>query len=166
MTTPTDGLESPHHSSELEWAELHATLATYLTGLLTRAFEVPEQDAERLVRETFTDYRLNQPASDARAWLIGAVCKHANGYRRSRGLPAADEKAAGRHAATVLSYHDVMARLPSRAREALRLRFDEKKSYAEVAEQLGLSVYAAERFVAKALARLRALLRGEQPRQP
>lgn len=55
---------------------------------------------------------------------------------------------------------------PSRAREALRLRFEEKKTYPEIAEQLGLSVYAAERFVVKALARLRGLLRGEETRRP
>jgi len=131
-----------------------------------RAFELPERDAERLVRETFTDYRLNQPASNGRAWLIGAVCRQANAYRRRRGLPAADEEKTGRHAATVLSHRDAMEKLPSRAREALRLRFEEKKTYPEIAEQLGLSVDAAERFVAKALARLRGLLRGEETRRP
>jgi DNA-directed RNA polymerase specialized sigma24 family protein len=166
MTTSKDGPGPPHDSADTEGAELHEPLGVYLEGLLTRAFEVPQRDAERIVREMFADYKLNKPASDARAWLIGAVCREANDYRRRRGLPAADERAAERHAATVLSYRDAMDRLPSRAREALRLRFEEKKTYAEVAEQLGLSVYAAERFVSKALFRLRELLRGEQTRQP
>lgn len=146
--------------------ELHEQLGGYLKSLVMRAFEVPERDAEWLVREKFTDYRLNQPASDERAWLIGAVCREANDYRRRRGLPAADERAAERHAATILSYHDAMKRLTSRAREALRLRFEEKKTNAEIAEQLGLSVLAAERFVGKAFLRLRWLLRGEQTREP
>jgi RNA polymerase sigma factor (sigma-70 family) len=168
MTTPEDG-PGPLHHSEAEWAELHATLGGNLKVLLMRAFEVPERDAEWMVREKFKEYSLNQPAPNERAWLIGAVCREANDYRRRRGLPAASEADLAdieRRADTRLAIRDAMASLPSRARKALSLRFEEKKTYAEVAEQLGLSVYAAERFVAKALARLRVLLRGEETRQP
>lgn len=166
MTTPTDELESPQPSAELEWAERHAALGGYLKGTLVRVFEVPEQDAESMVRDAFHDYSLAQPALDARAWLIGAVCRQGNLYRKRRGLPAADEEKAGRHAAAVLSSREAMERMSSRAREALRLRYEEKKTSAEIAEQLGLSVYAAERFVAKALTRLRELLQGDKTRQP
>jgi len=145
---------------------LHEALGGYLIALLIRAFEVPEPEAEWLVRERFTEYSLDQPATDERAWIIGAVCRDANDYRRRRGLPAADEEKVGRHAAAVLSYRDARERLPSRAREALRLRFEEKKSYAEIAEELGLSVHAAERFVGKAFFRLRELLGGRQTPEP
>ena len=169
MTTPKDGPGSPHHSAEAEWVELQAALSGYLKGLLIRTFEVPERDAEWMVRERFRDYILNRPAPNARAWLIGAVCREANDYRRRRGLPAANEAEIAdieRRADTRLSIRDAMAILPSHAREALRLRFDEKKTYAEIAAQLGLSVYATERFVTKALAKLRGLLRDGQTRHP
>ena len=49
--------------------------------------------------------------------------------------------------------------LPRLAREALRLRFEEKKSYPEIAEALDVSIDAAQRIVAKAGAKLRGLLR-------
>ena len=67
MTTPRDASGLLPTSAELAWAERHAPLGGYLIGLLIRVFEVPEQDAERLVRETFYDYRLTQPALNARA---------------------------------------------------------------------------------------------------
>ena len=108
-------------------------------------------------------YRTNRTE---RAAGSSGACRKANEYRQRRGLPAANEDHAIRNAATSLSYRDAMARLPTRAREAVRLRFEEKKTHAEIAEQLGLSVYAAERFVAKALAKLRGLFRDGQTRQP
>ena len=162
MTTPNDGPGRAHSPAGAEWVELSGSLGGYLIDLLKRAFEIPGPDAEWLVRETFADYSFGKPAPDASAWIIAAACRRANDYRQRRGLPAADEAAIERQAVTVLAYRDAMARLPGRAREALRLRFEEKKTFAEIAEQLGLSVYAAERFVAKALARLRGLLRGEE----
>lgn len=166
MNTPEDGSGPAHDSVDAEQAALSESLGGFLIALLRRAFEVSERDAEWLVRETFIDHIQNEPAPDARAWILGAACKKANAYRQRRGLPAADEAAIERQAAATLSIRDAMESLPRRAREALRLRFEEKKTYTEIAEQLGLSVYAAKRFVAKALARLRGLLRGEEPRQP
>jgi RNA polymerase sigma factor (sigma-70 family) len=166
MTTPKDGPGPPPHSAEAEQAAFYETLSDFLRGLLMRAFEVPERDAEWLVRDTFSDYTLNKPAPDARAWLIGSACNKANDYRQRRGLAAANEALVARHAATALSSREAMEKLPRRAREALRLRFEEKKTYAEVAGELGISVYAAERFVAQALIRLRGVLRGEGTRQP
>ena len=164
MTTPTDGPWTLHHSAEAEWAALAKTLGGYLVGLLTRKFEVPERDAVWLVQEAFADYLRGKPAPNARAWLIAQACKTANDYRQRRGLPAANEDIA-RHATTDLLVREAMERLSSRAREALRLRF-EKKTYAEIAEELGISTSAAERFVAKALAKLRCGLRGEGTRPP
>jgi RNA polymerase sigma factor (sigma-70 family) len=92
---------------------------------------------------------------------IGAACRAGNSYRVGRGLPAANVADVERHATTVLSIRDALERLPSRAREALRLRFDNGKTYAEIAAELGISEYAVERFVAKVWTRLRGLLRGQ-----
>ncbi len=161
MTTPKDGIGSPQHTAEAEQAALYETLGGVLRSLLMRVFELPEQDAEWLVRESFIDYTLNKQAPDARAWLIGVACRNANGYRQRRGLPAANEAEAARQITLVLANRDALATLPRLAREALRLKYDEKLSYEEVAEQLGLSVHAAKRFVSKALTQMRAALRGE-----
>lgn len=163
MTTPKDGQDPTRHFAEAEQAALYETLGGFLQQLLTRAFELPEQVAAALVRETFYQ-ALHAPAPDARAWLIAAACRSANDYRQNRGLPAANEEEIARHAATVLSYREAMESLPTRAREALRLRFEQKKTYPEIAEELGVSKHAAERIVAKAVARLREVLRGRGPR--
>lgn len=160
MTTPKDGVGS-QHTAETEQSALYEALGGVLRSLLMRAFELPEQDAEWLLRESIIDYTLNKQAPDARAWLIGVACRNANGYRQRRGLPAANEAEAVRQITAVLATRDALATLPRRAREALRLKFDEKKSYEEVAEQLGLSVHAAKRFVSKALTQMRAALSGE-----
>jgi RNA polymerase sigma factor (sigma-70 family) len=165
MTEPKDGSWPPHSSAEAEQAELYETLSVYLRDLLTRAFELPERDAEWLVRETFTDYGLNKPAPDARAWLKAVVCREANGYRQRRGLPPANEAEVERHAAN-LPIRDALERLSTRARKALQLKHEAKKSYAEVAAELGIPEHAAERVVARALAKLRGLLRGGETRQP
>jgi RNA polymerase sigma factor (sigma-70 family) len=166
MTTLKDDPAQPHYSAVAEHAALYETLGGYLEALLTRAFAVPEQDAALLVRDTFFDYGQGKQAPNARAWLIGSACKRANIYRQMRGLPPVNEADVERHAARVLTYRDAMEPLPSRAREALRLRFQENKTYPEIAEELGVSVYVAERFVAKAFARLRGVLGGEGTKKP
>jgi RNA polymerase sigma factor (sigma-70 family) len=166
MTTPKDGPGPPHLFAEAEWAPLYETLGTFLQGLLTRTFDVPERDAEWMVRNTFIDYGLNKPAPNARAWLIAMACREANGYRRRRGLPAANEVDVEPHTAAVVSVRDAMERLPSRAREALRLRYEKNRTYAEIGGELGISAYAAERFVERSLSRLRGLFRGEGTREP
>ena len=166
MTTPEEGPGPLQPSAEAEQAALYETLGAFLQGLLIRAFEVPEREAERLVRDTFLHYVQNKPAPNAHAWLIWAACRKANEYRHGRGLPAANEDHAIRNAATALPYRDGMGRLPTRAQEALRLKFEQKKTYEEVAGEMGLSVSAAKRYVAKALAQLRGLLRGEGEREP
>jgi RNA polymerase sigma factor (sigma-70 family) len=88
-------------------------------------------------------YSLEPPPHDARTWLIASACENARVYVE-------------RHR---LACRDGLETLPALAREALRLRFAEGKSYPEIAEELGVSVDAAQRIVSKAAAKLARMRR-------
>ena len=148
-----------HPFAEAEHAALYRTLGGFLQRLLVRQFGVPQEEAELLVFEAFISYYTrNLPFRDARRWLTGAACDTANLWRAKRGLPPAEAEIAG----TVdkrLSYREARELLPQRAQQALRLRFEEKKDYPEIAAELGVSTFMAKRYVKKGVAELRKLLR-------
>ncbi|HEV7768349.1 MAG TPA: sigma factor-like helix-turn-helix DNA-binding protein [Thermoanaerobaculia bacterium] len=97
---------------------------------------------------------------DARAWLIAAASISAKTYLQRRGLPAGDDEADDtRVVLELLLQRDALQTLPALARDALRLRFAERKTYPEIGTELGISPYAAERIVAKAFMKLRSLRR-------
>lgn len=150
------------HSAATEQERLYEMLGGVLQRLVTRKFEVTQEDAESLVKEAFIAYHGAKVApNEVEDWVVGAVCRNARKYLQRRGLVApADVLAEERAGQRVLSQREALAMLPSHAREALRLRFEERKSYPEIAEALDVPIDAAQRLVAKAGAKLRGLLRG------
>lgn len=142
-------------------APLYEALGGVLQRLLVQKFGVPLEAAESLVYEVFiVFYGLEAPPRDAETWLTAAACTSARSYLQRHGLPAADvDRDDEREIVALLLHRDALTTLTRRAREALRLRFAERKTYAEIAEELGVSAYAAEHLVAKAFAKLRGLRR-------
>ena len=128
-------------------------LGGVLLRLLARKFGVPPDDAESLVEDAFVGYQgLHPRPPDAEAWLIAAVCRGAKVYLQRRGLDAHGDPRAPQE--SVLGRAAVET-LGERAREALRLRFDERMTYPEIAAELNISAFAAERIVAKEMAKIR-----------
>lgn len=164
MTDPRSEFGPLRQSAEAERETLYETLGGVLQRTLTRAFGLPPQDAESLVYETFIVYfGMDVPPHDFRAWLIAAACRSAKAHLVRRGLASGDDTTSQtRDAESFLLHREALDLLPARAREALRLRFAERRSYAEIAAELDVSVFAAERIVAKAAARLRSVMRSKQ----
>jgi RNA polymerase sigma factor (sigma-70 family) len=131
-------------------------------GVLGRALErlgVPRTEADRMVEHAFLSwYGLEPPPQDAKAWLIAAAGTRATTYLSRRGLPAGEQIAAVRRAVEHLDFQrEALAALPERTREAMRLRWVERKTYPEVAAELGVTEHAAKRIVARAFAKLRRM---------
>lgn len=155
-----------HPFASAEQVALYESFGGFLQGLLVRQFQVPPEDAELLVCEAFCVYiQMGVPVTNQRAWLISATCSTANAWLQRRGLPQANNAEIAQTAGKLLSHREALALLPKRAREALRLRFDEKMDYPEIAAELGVSTFMAKHYVAKGVARLREVLRGGT-RQP
>lgn len=140
-------------SEDWDVVHLYEEHRPVLRRLLVRRYGVPEADAETIVYDTVMALPTQGVVSDVQAWLTAGVCGKGEAYRSACGLdPAADD-----------ACELALATLTDHAREALRLRFDEKRTYAEIAAELGVSVYAAERIVAKAGAKVRERLRSITP---
>lgn len=151
-----------HHSGEPEQEALYETLGGLLQRMVMRQFQVSPEDAQSLVRETFIVFsEMNVARSEAQEWLTGAVCSSAKAYMQRRGLVAPEDVTEReREIRRELAHRDALAMLPSQDREALRLRFEERKTYPEIAAELDVSVEAAQRIVARAAAKLRGRIRG------
>jgi RNA polymerase sigma-70 factor, ECF subfamily len=98
--------------------------------------------------------------SVARRWLSEEVQED---VPFSMGTPALSADAALEADETRIALADAIARLPERSRMAVALRWQEKLSYAEVAESMGISVKGVEKLVSIALKHLRRAL-GEPDR--
>jgi RNA polymerase sigma factor (sigma-70 family) len=160
MTDSKKGRPSFPRFAEGEQDSLYEVLGGTLQGVLTRIFAIPKADAQWLVREVFIVYRgLNPAPPDARSWLIGGACRSATRYRERRGLTTGDEAEQTRAVEQLLRREEALALLPDRARAVLRLRFEEGKSYSEIAEKLGVTLQSAKRIVSSAAAMLRKLNR-------
>jgi RNA polymerase sigma factor (sigma-70 family) len=142
-------------------AQLFESVKRMLVDALMQDLDVPEEDAEQIAYDGCIEwYALNGPPSDTRTWLITAVCLIAKRYLEQRGVRDAAEKMRALEERILrrrkpLVRREALQALPARARQALRLRHVEKKSYAEIAEELGVSERAAQGIVAKAMAKLR-----------
>lgn len=153
MTESKDERRPPRRVAQAKDERFYGELGGILLRLLVRKFAVPQDDAESLVEEAFIGYHgINPQPPDAEAWLITAVCRGAEVYRRRHGLDADDDPRAPEE--SVLARAAVET-LGERAREALRLRFDEGMHYAEIAAVMNISTFAAERIVEKEMARIR-----------
>ena len=121
-------------AAELE--ELYSSIGSVLLRMLDDMYGISRQDAERIVGEVFSMYvSTSEPGGDPASWIHLAVHAEAARYQRK---------------------HAALATLPADAREALRLRFQERRTYPEIAAALDVTKRFAEKLVAKALAELRA----------
>jgi hypothetical protein len=119
--------------AELE--ELYGSIGKRLLRTLDNMYGMPRGDAEKLVGEVFNMYvSTNEPGGDPAAWIQLAVQTEAARYQRKHAVAA----------------------LPEDAREAMRLRFQEGRTYPEIAAALGVTTRFAEKLVAKAYAAMRA----------
>jgi DNA-directed RNA polymerase specialized sigma24 family protein len=150
-----------HPFANAEQEALYQSLGGFLQGLLVRQFQVPPEDAELLVCEAFHVYYEGKvPVPNEREWLFNAACGHAKNWLQSRGLLPANEEELARNAGTTFSHRVGREMLPERAQKALHLRFAEKKTYEQIAAELGVPQFLAQHIVTKAAANLRRLLRG------
>ena len=137
---------------------LHETFGGVLLRAVMR-LGVPREEAQEIVEHAFLSwYALEPQPQDAKAWLIAAAGTRATRYLAERGLPGGEQIAAVRRAVEQLDVQrEALAALPEQAREAMRLRWVEGKSYAEVAAALGVTEDAAKRIVARAFGKLRRM---------
>jgi RNA polymerase sigma factor (sigma-70 family) len=145
---------------------LYDVLGGMLQRTVSDRFGIPAEDARSLVHDAFTAYLISGvTVNDPEAWLIAAVCHSAMTYRRAHA--SVDESVTPRDATMeqiqsirdVLFLQDAIATLPERAREAVRLRFSEKITNADIAAQLGVSEFYVQNAVKKAVLKLRKLQR-------
>ncbi|HEV7238335.1 MAG TPA: sigma factor-like helix-turn-helix DNA-binding protein [Thermoanaerobaculia bacterium] len=167
MTIPrndAEGLQQPAEPGALVRGD--DALGRILMGWVTRTYGMSDRDAAALLGEArfsfFTTAR--GLVQDERAWVIGGVVQLAETHQRIHRLPRKTEDVA----AKVVRIRDIaltaeaLAVLPENAREAIRLRYSERMSYAEIAEELGVAARYAEHLVMHGVAKLRALQRRQR----
>ena len=142
---------------------LYKTLGSDLQRLVTRKFCLPPEEAKSLIHEAFVQVVAERP-DDARAWLIGAACRGAKAWLQRRGMGVTDSPDDARELENLLFCRDALASLPQRAREALRLRFQERLTYEEIAAELDVSAHYAMKLVSNAEEKLRQAIRQSRER--
>jgi DNA-directed RNA polymerase specialized sigma24 family protein len=153
MTRPEDEIRPLPDASPADGGRVYEEYRDLLLEMLTRTFGVPAQDAETLVYETVMAYQMAEYGPALPSFLIagarakGQAWQEAHGGARVKPDPDA---ALARGALHLLA---------GNAREAVRLRFEEGMAYPDIAMELGMTVFAAEQLVAKALAKIRRLQR-------
>ena len=167
MTDSTKGLP-PRGSfaEEKSLRGLYDEMGAVVEYVITRIFGIGEKDAQALALEVLLAYQdIKPPPPDVNAWLIAGACANAKRYLERRGLTTGHEAEKTRAAEQRLRREEALDLLPERDRAVLRLRFDEGKTYAQVAAELGVKPRSAKRIVSRAAARLRRLMRAMQERK-
>jgi DNA-directed RNA polymerase specialized sigma24 family protein len=173
MKPSRDQAEGPRHSAQAEGiADLYSRFGPFLLRILMRQFSIPADEAEALLPPIFII--LPADVADQEKWLIAATCNSARAWQQQRGrdrgeIPAGPSGATAEEIAAangLLSATRALAAMPPQGREAVRLRFREKKTYAEIAAELDISEFYAQRLIEKTLARAWALQRRQQPDEP
>jgi RNA polymerase sigma factor (sigma-70 family) len=141
-----------------------------LRSIATRKFGVPEPDVENVVQDVFLAYlRHASRIRDDRSWLVAAVCNGSRAYWRAAARdprPAEASpptRAAAEATASRLDARALLARLPARCRELLRLRFYDGYSSKELAARYRTTVGYAKVRLHRCMKAARALLRGDVP---
>jgi RNA polymerase sigma factor (sigma-70 family) len=158
MTIEQDDPEALHRSMESEETERLCSAVGGLVGrMLMREYGMTETEVTAVLQDAFYGYVYSKESlENGENWLVAAICARAFAHLRLRGLESAgNPEDETEHMRDLVFTRAAVAALPERAREAIRLRFDEKLSYPEIAKELGVTVPAARRFVANAVALLR-----------
>ena len=150
---------------EAEQPTLYEAIGAVVQGVIVRCFNLSQAEAELLVRDTILRLEtLEEKPPEPGTWLIDRACRSARAHQQMHGLAVPDEADDLHGVAKFLSHRAAAGILPSRSREAVRLRFLEHKTYQEIAEELDISRDTAARLVAKEVAEIRKLLRNPRAR--
>lgn len=127
---------------------LYEKCAGVLKQTLEMSFGVPPDEAEMMVQHALLAL-ITTNVVDEEAWVIAAVCRLGTQYQAAHELkiPPDARPAEVRAIRERMIVRDAIATLPDRAQEALRLRFVEGRTMAEVAEQLDINMRFAKRLV-------------------
>lgn len=169
-----------HDIDEEQFAQLYEANCGVLIALAVRKFRVPLVDAEALAHEVFLSYiKRSDEIRDVHRWLIGAICNASRYYWRQNGRNIeqleADIEAAQPDPASAdilnslpakIATAEVLAQLPPRYQEILRLRYFEGYSIKEIADHLGVTSKYTQKLVAKCLRRAEEVFNRSQPRKP
>lgn len=140
-----------------------------LRKIATRRYNVPPEDAEALVHDTFILYMQRHTiVHDPKAWLVTAVCNECKHYWRERKreeplLPEHDETADPAADAEMETWVRqnalavVFARLGSRCRDVLRRYYLGDQSKSALAEELSMKPGYIRQFVMSCRQRAREL---------
>jgi len=139
----------------------------FLVSIAVRKFGVPVSDADGLVQEVFLSYLMSskdREITDVHAWLLGGVCHQSRCYWRQHGRTAETveiEELFAREEPGLETLRDdvpdaltmraVLESLPPRYQVALRLRYYDGCSIAEIAERLGVKPKYAQKLVSKCI---------------
>lgn len=138
-------------------------LSRILMGWVTRRYEMSDRDAAALIEVAHVSYSTTGPGlvPDARAWVIGAVVQLAETHQRIHRLPGKTEDVAAEvvRIGGIVVTAEALAGLTENTREAMRMKFLDRRSYAEIAAELGVAAYYAEHLVMQGVAKLLALRR-------
>lgn len=164
MHPPQDESARSASAAEARVERLYEKCGGVLRKTLMQSFGIEAEEAEELLQQVLRA-GITKTVVDEEAWVIAAVCRMA--ARRARVAFDAkvprDVSAAERDALEeVIFLRDAMQALPEPAREALRLCFDEGRSYAEIAEQLKVTTRYVNRLVLGSLERLRSRTGGKR----
>lgn len=164
MTAETKIAATPERDVEA----MYAATAPILFHLAHHKFRVPWEDAENLVQETFTAYlSVMDDVSDARGWLVGAVCNGSRYYWRrgeNRGTTAdPNEELRTRpdpssvdltsRVAEAITVRQTISHLHEKCRHVLRLHYFEGYTAREIAKELATTNGYAEKMIHDCLKR-------------
>ena len=158
MQPPQDGSARSASAAAARVERLYEKCGSVLKQTLIQSFGVPPDVAEVMLHQAF-GAAITRQLEDEEACVIAAVCRMGDTYRARKAFtPAIPPDASADELRTlrdVIFLRDAMNALPEPARVALSLRFEERRSYAEIAAELGVTTRYVKRLVLGALVKLR-----------
>jgi RNA polymerase sigma-70 factor (ECF subfamily) len=154
------------------WRELVDRFSRYVYAIATRAFRLPEHDAEDVFQEVFARVyeRLDSLRDDeaVRPWIAQLTRRLCIDRLRagSREQPADDDlpelpaEDVVAELDEAFDLHDAMAHLPDNCREILDRFFARDESYRTIGDSLGLPAGTIASRISRCLEKLRAALEG------
>lgn len=136
-----------------------------LIGLAVDRYHLSEADAQTLAHEVFLAYFLKaEEVRDVRAWLVGAICNAARQFLRRTGRDVAlpddlaktpDPRYMPDSLPDQIAAKEAFACCTARCQLALRLRYIEGYTIAEIAAELKTTPKYAQNLVSRCLQQAR-----------